>query len=93
MNDNDKKIRIVARVLAWIGLIVITILLFVIAYALMTGNGRLALAFIVGLIFISIVMWIGLKLYRDAEEYRQLKNKEREAEEFINISQMNTKNL
>lgn len=93
MENNNNKNKILAKVLAWISLVIITIFLFIIAYALVTKNGRLALAFTVGLIFFSVVLWIGIKLYKDAEEYKNLKDRERETEEFINISHMNTKNL
>ena len=68
MNNNNKNNKIIVKVLAWIGLVIITIFLFIIAYAMMTQNGKLALAFTIGLIFLSIVFWIGIKLYKDAEE-------------------------
>ncbi|MBO6134472.1 MAG: hypothetical protein J6O09_01675 [Lachnospiraceae bacterium] len=93
MIDNQNKNKILPKVLAWIGLVIITIFLFIIAYAMMTQNGRLALAFIIGLIFISIIYAIGIKLYKDAVEYRKLQNKEKEREDFINIASINTKSI
>ena len=92
-NTKNKNIKIITKILAWIGLIVITIFLCIIAYAMLTKNGRLALTFIVALIFVSILFWIGIKLYKDAEEYNNLKNKELEKENLINLSKMNTKNI
>ena len=91
MIDNQNKNKILPKVLAWIGLVIITIFLFIIAYAMMTQNGRLALAFIIGLIFLSIIYAIGIKLYKDAVEYKKLQNKEKEREDFINIASTNTK--
>lgn len=64
MSDNNKKNKILAMALAWLCLVIIAIFLFVIIYALMTGNGKLALAFIIGLIFLSIVIWVGIRLYK-----------------------------
>lgn len=93
MIDNQNKNKILPKVLAWIGLVIITIFLFIIAYAMMTQNGRLALAFIIGLIFLSIIYAIGIKLYKDAVEYRKLQNKEKEREDFINIASTNTKSI
>lgn len=92
MEEKNKK-SILMRVLAWIGLVIITILLFVIAYAMMTHNGRLALAFIIGLMFISIVFWVIMKLYKDAEEYKALQNKEYERKKMNDIASQNTKNI
>lgn len=93
MIDNQNKNKILPKVLAWIGLVIITIFLFIIAYAMMTQNGRLALAFIIGLIFLSIIYAIGIKLYKDAVEYKKLQNKEKEREDFINIASTNTKSI
>ncbi len=93
MIDNQNKNKILPKVLAWIGLVIITIFLFIIAYAMMTQNGRLALAFIIGLIFLSIIYAIGIKLYKDAVEYKKLQNKEKEREDFINIASINTKSI
>ena len=73
MNDNMRKNILLARTLAWIGLVTIIIFLLIIVYGLITRNGKLALAFIVGLIFFSIIIWIGIKIYKNAEKYSDRK--------------------
>ena len=90
MSERKKKI---ARVLAFIGLIIITIFLCIIAYAMLTQNGRLALAMIIALVFVSVLFWIGIKVYKDMAEFENLKNKEERQKEMNDIARMNTKNI
>ena len=91
--ETNKKKSVLIRILAWFLLAIIVILLLVIAYALVTQNGRLAMAFIIGLIFISIVSWVVMKLYKDAEKYRHLHYEESEKQKMNDIANQNTKNI
>ena len=93
MDKKGNKKSIVAKVLAWIGLIVITAILCIMAYALMHADGKLALAMIVTLVFVSILYWIGIKLYKDMMEFDSLKYKKEEQAKMNNIAHMDTKNI
>lgn len=62
--ENKKNKQVIAKVLAWIGLIVIAIFIVTILYALIVANGKLALAMIISLIFVSILYWIGIAIYK-----------------------------
>ena len=62
--ENKKNKKVIAKVLAWIGLIVIAIFIVTILYALIVANGKLALAMIISLIFVSILYWIGISIYK-----------------------------
>ncbi|MBO6119244.1 MAG: hypothetical protein J6P02_02125 [Lachnospiraceae bacterium] len=92
MKKVDKK-EIIARILAWIGLIIITIILCVLAYALINANGKLALSMIITLAFVSIIYWIGIKLYKDMKEFEKLKYKDEEQRMMNEIARTNTKNI
>lgn len=93
MNNSLSKKQIIAKVLAWIGLIIITVLLCILAYALMHADGKLGLAMIIALAFVSIIYWIGIKLYKDMIEFDKLKHKNEEQQKMNDIANMNTKNL
>jgi len=82
MENKITKKQIIAKILAWLGLIIITVILCVMAYALMNANGRLALAMIVALVFVSVIYWIGIKIYKDMEEKR-----------MNDLAHMDTKNI
>lgn len=92
MKKVDKK-EIIARILAWIGLIIITIILCVLAYALINANGKLALSMIITLAFVSIIYWIGIKLYKDMKEFEKLKYRDEEQRMMNEIARTNTKNI
>lgn len=92
MKKVDKK-EIIARILAWIGLIIITIILCVLAYALIHANGKLALSMIITLAFVSIIYWIGIKLYKDMKEFEKLKYKDEEQRMMNEIARTNTKSI
>lgn len=92
MESKNKK-QIIAKILAWIGLGIITILLCGIAYSLMHADGKLALAMIIALAFVSVIYWIGIKLYKDMMEFDRLKNRESEQKKMNDIARMNTKNI
>ncbi len=92
MKKVDKK-EIIARILAWIGLIIITIILCVLAYALINANGKLALSMIITLAFVSIIYWIGIKLYKDMKEFEKLKYKDEEQRMMNEIARTNTKSI
>lgn len=87
----NKKNSIIARILAWLGLIIIAIFIMMLAYALFTKNGQLALAMTVALIFVSVLFWVGIRVYKGLTEYNNLKNREKEREDFINIANTKTK--
>lgn len=89
MNTHNKKNKIIAKIFAWIGLIIIAIFIFVILYAMLTRNGQLALAFTIGLIFISIILWIGIKLYKSIKERENIKHNDK----MNDITNVNTKNI
>lgn len=92
--DNNKSTKvIIAKAIAWIGLIIITVILCVLAYALMHADGKLALAMIIALAFVSIIYWIGIKLYKDMMEFDKLKHKSEEQQKMNDIANMNTKSL
>lgn len=93
MENNTSKKQIIAKVLAWMGLIIITGILCVMVYALTHENGKLALAMIITLAFVSIIYWIGIKLYKDMMEFERLKNRESEQRKMNDIARMNTKNI
>ena len=86
-----KNKNIVVKVLAWIGLIVILAFILVLIYALFTKNGQLAFAMTFALIFISIVFWIGIRIYKGLTDYSKKRLEESEREEFINIANTKTK--
>ncbi len=92
MENNNKK-TIIAKVLAWLGLIIITVILCIMAYALIHSDGKLALSMIFVLAFVSILYWIGIKLYKDMIEYEKLKTKSEEQQKMNDIARMNTKNI
>ena len=93
MENNSIKKTKIAKVLAWLGLIIITVILCIMAYALMHSDGKLALTMIVVLAFVSILYWIGIKLYKDMMEYEKLKRKGEEQQEINDIARMNTKSI
>lgn len=93
MENNKSKKTIIAKILAWLGLIIITVILCIMAYALMHADGKLALAMIVTLVFVSILYWIGIKLYKDMMEFDSLKYKKEEQAKMNNIAHMDTKNI
>ena len=88
-NQNKNK---VVKILAWIGLIIIALLILILIYALLTKNGRLAFAMTFVLIFVSILFWIGIRVYKGLTEYDKKKREESEREEFINIANIKAKN-
>ena len=92
MESKNKK-QILAKFLAWLGLIIIAVIICVIAYALIHADGKLALAMIFALAFVSIIYWIGIKLYKDMIEFDRLKNRESEQKKMNDIASMNTKNI
>ena len=92
MSDYNTKQKI-SKILAWIGLVIITVLLCIIAYAMATQNGKLALAMTIVLIFISILFWIGIKLYKDMIAFENLKHKKEEQQKMNEIASMDTKKL
>ena len=93
MENKITKKQIIAKILAWLGLIIITVILCVMAYALMNANGRLALAMIVALVFVSVIYWIGIKIYKDMEEFDSLKYKKEEQKRMNDLAHMDTKNI
>ena len=93
METSKSKKEIIAKVLAWLGLIIITVILCVMAYALMHANGKLALSMIVVLAFVSIIYWIGIKLYKDMIDYEKLKTKSEEQQKMNDIARMSTKSI
>lgn len=93
MENNSSKKEKIARVLAWLGLIIITVILCVMAYALMHSDGKLALAMIIVLAFVSILYWIGIKLYKNMIDSEKLKNRIEEQKKMNDIASMKTKNI
>ena len=93
MENRDNKKQIVVKVIAWIGLIIITVILCVMAYGIIHSDGKLILAMIVALTFVSILYWIGIKLYKDMMEFEKLKYKQEEQQKMNDIARMNTKNI
>lgn len=93
MENNNNKIQIIVKVLAWLGLIIITAILCVMAYAITKSDGKLILAMIFTLAFISILYWIGIKIYKDMLEFDKLKNKKEEQKRMNDIARMDTRNL
>lgn len=93
MDNRDNKKQIVVKVIAWIGLIIITVILCVMAYGIIHSDGKLILAMIVALAFVSILYWIGIKLYKDMMEFEKLKYKQEEQQKMNDIARMNTKNI
>lgn len=87
----NKNNNLLVKVLAWTGLIIIAIFIFALIYALFTKNGQLAFSMTFALIFISILFWIGIKIYKGLTEHSKQKYKEREREEFVNIANTNAK--
>lgn len=92
MENNNKK-TIIAKVLAWLGLIIITIILCIMAYALIHSDDKLALSMIFVLAFVSILYWIGIKLYKDMIEFEKLKTKSEEQQKMNDIARINTKSI
>ena len=86
----NKNKNIVVKVLAWLGLIIIAAFILALIYALFTKNGQLAFAMTFAIIFISILFWIGIRVYKGLTEYS--KKQLEESEEFINIANINAKN-
>ncbi len=91
-NMENKNKNIVVKVLAWLGLIIIAVFILALVYALFTKNGQLAFAMTFAIIFISILFWIGIRIYKGLTERAKKMNEEREREEFINIANINAKN-
>ena len=60
----SKNKNFISRILAWIGLIVIALFIAIIIYALLTQNGMLAFAFTLGIIILSILIWIMSDVYK-----------------------------
>ena len=92
MSESNNK-KNITKILAWIGLIIIAILLCIIAYAMIIKDGKLALAMTVVLIFISILFWVGIKLYKGMIKYEQLKHKDEEQRKMNDVARMSTKKL
>lgn len=86
--ENQNK-NIIAKVLAWLGLIIIAVFILALVYALFTKNGQLAFAMTFAIIFISILFWIGIRVYKGLMEYSKKQLEERE--DFINIANTKTK--
>ena len=89
--DNNIKNNKIAKILAWIGLIVIAILISVLAYSLFIKNGQLAFTMTFALVFISILFWIGIRVYKGLTENSTKKKEERERAEFIKLANTKTK--
>ena len=92
MESKNKK-QIIAKLLAWLGLVIIAVIICVIAYALIHADGKLALAMIFALAFVSIIYWIGIKLYKDLIKFDGIKNRKSEQKKMNDIASMNTKNI
>lgn len=88
---NEKKKM--AASLAWIGLVIIIIIIAVMAYGMITQNGKLALAMIVALAFVSILYWIGISAYKKMQAKDEEIYKEQTRKDMINLASMNTKNM
>lgn len=88
---NEKKKM--AASLAWIGLVIIIIIIAVMAYGMITQNGKLALAMIVALAFVSILYWIGISAYKRMQAKDEEIYKEQTRKDMINLASMNTKNM
>ena len=93
METKNNKKQIIVKVLAWIGLIIITAILCVMAYAITRSDGKLILAMIVALAFVSILYWIGIKIYKDMVEFENLKYKKEEQKKMNDIARMDTRNI
>lgn len=93
METKNNKKQIIVKVLAWIGLIIITAILCVMAYATTRSDGKLILAMIVALAFVSILYWIGIKIYKDMVEFENLKYKKEEQKKINDIARMDTRNI
>ena len=66
MNKNK-----LTKIIAYIGLVVIALIIVAMLYALITKNGQLALTMIFALTFVSILFFIGIKLYKGLADYNK----------------------
>lgn len=93
MNEIILKKRKLALKVAWVGLVVILLIICVMIYALYIANGMLALAMIVALGVISVLFWIGIGFYKrmitKEEQIQNIKDKQT----INDLARMNTKNL
>lgn len=63
MENNNKK-NIIAKIIAWTGLLTILALIIIMIIAMIIGNGKLAHTMIISIIYISILFWVGLGFYK-----------------------------
>lgn len=93
MNEIILKKRKLALKVAWVGLVVILLIICVMIYALYIANGMLALAMIVALGVVSVLFWIGIGFYKrmitKEEQIQNIKDKQT----INDLARMNTKNL
>ncbi len=91
-NTINKKKKL-AVALAWIGLVIIILIIAFMAYAMITQNGKLALAMIIALAFVSIIYWIGIRVYKSMMARDERIHKEQTKNDMINLANLKTKNI
>ena len=87
--SNNKKI--IAKVLVWIGIIIILLFIIGMIYGMITGNGKFVVAMIIGLTIVSLLYRWGIMAFR---KLYYTENKEIDKENLIlKNSNINTKNI
>ncbi len=86
---NNKKI--IAKVLVWIGIIIILLFIIGMIYGMITRNGKFVVAMIIGLTIVSLLYRWGIMAFR---KLYYTENKEIDEENLIlKNSNINTKNI
>ena len=91
--DNKNIKKYIKNFFVWFGLIIITIVLCVIAYATFTQNGELAISMIYVLIMISVLYWLGIRFFKRQQFIEDYKHREEKQKEMNDIAHFRTKDV
>lgn len=88
-----KNKKVIAIVLAYIGLVIILLFIAGMIYGLVTNNGVFVIGMITGLTIVSLLYRWGIMAFRKVYGSDNGFNDEEEHDDMIKISKMNTKKL
>lgn len=88
-----KNKKVIAKVLAYIGLVIILLFIAGMIYGLVTNNGVFVIGMIAGLTIVSLLYRWGIMAFRKVYGSDNSFNDEEDHDDMIKISKINTKKL